>query len=73
MHFALASSSEGSAGDSACMHAQADVPPPPPEEQQALVQFIQKQAKLMEQARAIEAQQRATAAKVPIKPVGLWC
>jgi hypothetical protein len=40
------------------------VPPPPPEEQQQLVQFIQKQAKLLEQARAIEAQQRATAAKV---------
>ena len=40
------------------------MPPPPPEEQQQLVQFIQKQAKLLEQARAIEAQQRATAAKV---------
>jgi tetratricopeptide (TPR) repeat protein len=43
--------------------SEADVPPPPPEEQQQLVQFIQKQAKLLEQARAIEAQQRATAAK----------
>jgi hypothetical protein len=48
------------------MRAQADVPPPPPEEQQQLVQFIQKQAKLLEQARAIEAQQRATAAKVSL-------
>lgn len=46
------------------MRRQADVPVPPPEEQQQLMQFIQKQAKLLEQARAIEAQQRAAAAKV---------
>lgn len=45
------------------------MPAPPPEEQQQLMQFIQKQTKLLEQARAIEAQQRAAAAKVlPVSP-----
>ena len=64
--------------DLSTCYPQADVPPPPPEEQQQLVQFIQKQAKLLEQARAIEAQQRATAAKViftsrPVARQGSWC
>lgn len=43
---------------------QADVPQPPLEEQQQLMQLIQKQARLLEQARALEAQQRAATAKV---------
>lgn len=40
------------------------MPAPPVEEQQQLMRLIQNQAKLLEQARALEAQRASAAAKV---------